>query len=193
MVRWLGVAALVCAAFGSSLARAENMMTTQSLSAGKLALGLEAQAGLVDGTPMLLNLHQSVGLRGGFDIYAREGIGLGDNRQGVYIGAGIKWTILSGRRDRPGLALLAGGHYFISNYGGADATFYVDYTISRVTPYLALDLNVDFPRDVDFKLGLLGGARIGVVQNVEWFIEGQVGFTGNPKNHLLATGPRIRI
>jgi hypothetical protein len=177
----------------SSLAHAEKMQTTGSLSAGRLALGAEFQAGLITGTPLELNLHEMVGLIGGVDIYATQGIQLRYDRD-VYIGAGIKWTILSGNHERPGVALLAGGHYLINNYAGADATIMVDYTIGRVTPLLGLDTKLDLPESgADFKVGLLAIVRIALVTNVAWFIEGEIGLSGEPKPTFISTGPKITI
>jgi hypothetical protein len=174
-------------------AHAEKMETTGSLSAGRLALGLEFQAGLVTGTPLELNLHEMVGLIGGVDIYATEGMQLRDNRN-VYIGAGIKWTILTMNHERPGIALLAGGHYITDAYAGADATIMFDYRIGRVTPLLGLDSKLDLPESgADLKLGLLAIVRIEVVTNVAWFIEGEIGLTGDPKPSFISTGPKITI
>lgn len=172
-------------------ARAENMQTAGSLSAGHMALGLEFQAGLVSGTPLVLNLHEMVGLASGVDLCARQGIGL--SSQPFYIGAGLKWTFLTSRHDRPGLALLAGGHYFVNEYGGADTTLLIDYTINTITGFLGMDINLDFPDGVDFKLGLYGGVRFALVRNVAWFIETGVGLTGNPKPHFISTGPKITL
>lgn len=188
---FIGIGALIAWLALPSSARAENMQTTSSLAAGRLALGLEFQAGLVSGTPIEMNLHEMVGLAGGVDLYARQGIGLSD--QPFYLGVGVKWTLQTGRRDRPGIAVLAGGHYFIDHYGGADVTLLLDFTVGRATPFVALDANLDFPDDVDLKLGLLGGVRIALVKNVAWFVEAGVGLTGSPRPHFVSTGPKITI
>ncbi|MBN1962947.1 MAG: hypothetical protein JW841_18595 [Deltaproteobacteria bacterium] len=176
-----------------SVAHAEKMQTTGSLSAGTLALGLEFQAGLITGTPLELGLHEMVGLKGGFDLYARQGIQLRDDRT-VYLGAGIKWTILTSNRQRPGVALLAGGHYWIDHWAGADGTIIFDYPIGRVTPLVGLDAKLDLPDSgAELRMGLLAIIRISVVTNISWFIEGEIGITGEPKSTFISTGPKITI
>ena len=49
----------------SQTAHAEFLDTTQSLQAGNLGLAGEFEAGLTDNSPLLLRLHQAVGLAGG--------------------------------------------------------------------------------------------------------------------------------
>jgi hypothetical protein len=189
--------ALASILLSAGAARAEIMQTSGSLPAGGLSLGAEFQAGVyASPAPWLLNLHEAVGLIGGVDLYAREGLGL--RNANFYVGAGVKWTPLTSRSDRPGIAILAGGHYVSSELAGADGSLLIDYTIKRVTPYLGLDTNLDFyssnnRNDVDFKLGLIGGARIGLVPHVAWYVEGGLGITGDPKPHFITTGPKITL
>jgi hypothetical protein len=191
-MRHLLIAGLLLA---SSTALAENMQTAGSLAAGDLALGAEFQAGLFQGNPLTLNLHESVGLRGGFDLYAREDIGMSNDAPNFYVGAGIKWTLMSNSRSRPGIAFLFGGHFYTdADIAGADAAFLLDFRVGRVTPFAGLDFNLEFfDNDAQLFLTINGGARISVATNVSWFVEGGLGVSGEPKRHYVVTGPRISI
>lgn len=196
-VRGILTTASVCTALLLFVAPASaaTMQTAGSLPAGKLSLGLELQADLIEGNPFSLGFHEVVGLAGGVDLYARECVGMntpGGASRPVYIGAGLKWTMLQGRRDNPGIALLAGGHYVFNSYAGADGALLIDYTIARVTPFLGLDANLDFDDEVAFRMGLIGGVRVAVVSNVHWYVEGGLGLTGS-REHYIATGPAISI
>jgi hypothetical protein len=188
------IAALVFATFVPE-AHAEYADTTGSLAPGSLSLAAEFQADMYEGTPFLLNIHESVGLASGLDLFLRQGLGLSD--QGFYFGGGIKWTLLgaSSRHSRPGVAAWFGGHGRTrGGGGGADATIAVDYPFRRLRPYLGLDANLEFrSNDVEFLLGLFGGVRISIVQNIAWFVEGGLGILGNPRPHFISTGPRIFI
>src|SRR5438874_2355909 len=116
---WLSLGCLVaCVAF-PALARAEILDTTGSRSAGELSLAGELQAGLSPGTPLSLNVHEAIGLAGGVDLVAKQGFGLSAPHD-VYLGAGLKWTLLHDKSNAPGLALWAGGHFLTgANVAGA--------------------------------------------------------------------------
>ena len=188
-------AALACAfLLVNRSARAEIDDTSRSLRAGQLSLAAGFQAGFVADThPLLVNVHEAIGLAGGLDLYARQAIGL--DEQPLYLGAGIRWTLVSGRRNRVGVGLFAGGHLLTDNGGaGADGTLLVDYSLGKVTPYGAFDLNINFrENDTDTQVGLIGGVRIFMVQNVYWLVEGGLGLAGQPKPHFISTGPRIYL
>ena len=177
-------------------ARAEYADTTSSLKAGSLSLAGEFQVDTFDPAAFGVNLHEAVGLASGVDLVLRQGIPISD--QGFYFGGGVKWTLLSAspRASRPGIAAYFGGHGNTAGWGGADAAIVVDYPFNRVRPYLGLDANLDFGRpgdDLVFALGLYGGARIALVTNVAWFVEGGLGILGRPRPHFISTGPRIYI
>ena len=195
MYRTLGslVVAVVLTAGSTGTARAEIMDTTGSLAAGQFSLGFELQAGLAQprSPTTLLNIHEAVGLAGGLDLYARQGISLGGGGS-LYFGAGIKWAILRDGKSGPGLALWGGGHVWTGGGGGGDATLLLDHRFGSVTPYFGADLNIEVGGgEVDTRLGLLGGVRIIIVQHVAWFVEGGVGIVGDPALTFLSTGPKI--
>lgn len=189
-------AAFALALLVAPSAGAEIMDTTASLGPGSVSLAAELQAALRSGTPMLINAHEAIGLVGGVDLTLRQGVGL-RNLDGVYLGAGVKWTLLSAssKRGRPGVATWVGGHFWSSgSIAGGDASIAIDYPIGRFRPYVGLDSNLEFSdNDVEFVIGFFGGLRIGIVKNVVWFVEGGLGLAGNPKPHFIATGPKILI
>ena len=176
-------------------ARAEYADTTASPRAGALSLAAEFQADVLHDTFMLVNLHEAIGLASGVDLVLRQGLPV--SGQGFYFGGGVKWTLLTGssKASRPGIAAYLGGHGRTGGSGGADAAILVDYSFGRVRPYLGLDANLDFgtPDDPSLSLGLYGGARIALVTNVAWFVEGGLGILGNPRPHFISTGPRVYI
>lgn len=176
-------------------AHAEYADTTASLRAGALSLAAEFQADVLNDTFMLVNLHEAIGLASGVDLVLRQGLPI--SGQGFYFGGGIKWTLLTGssKARRPGIAAYLGGHGRTGGSGGADAAILVDYSFSRVRPYIGLDANLDFgtPDDPAFSLGLYGGVRISLVTNVAWFVEGGLGILGTPRPHFISTGPRVYI
>ncbi len=176
-------------------ARAEYADTTSSLGPGHLSFATELQADVRTDWPLLLNLHESVGLAGGFDLVLRQGLPL--SGQGFYFGGAIKWTLLgaSTRASRPGVALWLGGHGRTGGgAAGVDATITVDYPFGRVRPYLGLDGNLELTSDdVELLLGLVGGAQIGLVSHVALFVEGGLGIIGDPEPHFISVGLRVTI
>ena len=175
---------------------AEYADTTASLKAGSLSLAGEFQVDTFDPAAFMVNLHEAVGLASGVDLVLRQGLPI--SGQGFYFGGGVKWALLSAssRASRPGIALYLGGHGSTGGWGGADAAITIDYPFARVRPYLGFDANLDFGRaddDLAFSLGLYGGARIALVTNVAWFVEGGLGILGRPRPHFISTGPRIYI
>lgn len=195
-VKTSSIAALALVLLVASSARAEIMDTTGSLGSGSLSLGAEAQAALREGTPMMINAHEAVGLLGGLDLTLRQSAGV-RHWDGFYLGAGVKWTLLSAssKRGRPGVATWLGGHFWTSgSVAGADASIAIDYPFGRFRPYIGLDSNLEFyDNDVEFAIGFFGGVRIGIVTNVVWFVEGGLGLAGTPKPHFISTGPKIYI
>lgn len=184
-------------------ARAENMMTTHSQPPGYPTFGAEFQAETQDGfrTGVLsAQVHESIGLVGGLDLFLRQGFYFPDNQPvNVYLGGGVKWTILSLNKKEgiPGLALAGGGHFVVNgDWGGADLTFLVDYRWGRWRPYISVDSELNFGRPgVEFRLGLIGGTRFTIVNHVTWFIEMGGGFTtrGPSGYGFISSGPHIFI
>lgn len=70
MSRRLSILAFTSFAVAPSVALAEYADTTASLGAGDLSLAAEFQADVRDNTPLLVNLHESVGLASGVDLSA---------------------------------------------------------------------------------------------------------------------------
>lgn len=182
---------VLSAAVAAPVQAAAVIDVTESLSPGDISLAAAFEAALVNGTPLSLGLFENVGLAGGLDLYAREGFGLSGSHP-FLLGVGVKWTILTDRRDRPGLALWVGGHYWSGSVAGADSTLVLEHHMGAVTPYAGIDAALDFySNDTDFKLGLLGGARIALGNRVGWFVEAGLGLLGVPHPHYIATGPRV--
>jgi hypothetical protein len=181
---------IIVTLLSASLARAEIMETTRPLKAGNITLGVEFEAGLQSPAPLMLNFHEAIGLAGRFDLALREGIAL--RTRDFYLGAAIKWTILLDSKDSPGLALWGGGHFLTSgSVGGVDATFMIDHTFDRFTPYLAADFNLDFSDTVDAKFGFIGGCKVSLHRFVALFVEGGLGLTGAPKPHFVSAGIKV--
>ena len=175
-------------------AEARLLDDTSALGPGHLSLALGAEAGIESPNPIRLELHERVGLVGGVGLYLDQYVGL-HNEPGARLGGGFKWTVLPGKAgQRPGLALWAGGFYQTARQrAAAQAAFMVDYSLGRVTPYAALDLDLWFDDGVDARTVLLGGVRVGIVPRVSLFAEAGVGLSGRAKDHLAAAGLRLRI
>ncbi len=170
---------------------AKIMDTTRSLGAGQFSLGGEFQA--TDGAGAGLNLHEEIGLRGGFDLVLDQQIGVTDSAPDFILGAGVKWTFLANTRNSPGLALWLTGIFNLdSDDAGFRAHFMVDNTWGKFTPYLALDLDIIFDGDADPAFSLLGGTRLGLVKNVSAFFEGGLGLT-DAATEFLSAGIRVNI
>jgi hypothetical protein len=190
LVSLASTAGLLCA----TAARAEVADTTASLGSGTLSFATELQAGVYESWPLMINLHEAVGLAGGFDLVLRQGLPLSGG--GFYFGGAVKWTLLhaSSRATRPGIALWLGGHGRTGGGGGGvDATIAIDYPFGRVRPYLGVDGNLEFRDDIDFLLGLILGAQISLVNHVALFVEGGLGIIGAPEPHFVAVGIRVYI
>ena len=177
----------------SQTAHAEFLDTTQSLQAGNLGLAGEFEAGLTDNSPLLLRLHQAVGLAGGVDLYLREGLFLGGSHAFLVAG-GAKWTFLSESAHRPGLALWIGGHYRTSGLAGADVQALIDKRFGRLTPFAGSHFWLDFGQGQSrANLRLIGGLRVAINSKVAWLVEAGLGLLGDPRPHFVSTGPRIAL
>lgn len=172
-------------------AGARILDTTRSARPGHVSLAVEGMFSLDDPNPIWLGLHERIGLANGLDLTLDQRFGLKDD-PGVRLGGAVKWTILSDARGRPGLGLWGGGFYDTGDdAAGLTASFMVDNTWGRFTPYAALDFDLWFLDDIDARFGLLAGVRVGVVKHLDFFAEGGVGLTGTRKNHFLSTGIRL--
>lgn len=177
----------------SAPARAEVLDTTRSLGAGHFRVSAGAEFGLSSPNPIRLDLQERLGLVGGLDLHLVQSIGL-HREPGARFGGGLKWTVLSNTKARPGIALWGGGFYQTARrVAGATGRFAIDYRFGRVTPYAALDLDLWFEDGVDTHLTLLGGARIGVVDHVGLFLEAGADLTGRRRDHLAAVGLALTI
>jgi hypothetical protein len=175
---------------GALTAHAEVQETPNSLSSGQLALGAEFQAA-PQPAPLSILLHQNVGLVGGLDLYAREGIPV-SQPQAFYIGGGLKWSLLHEKGNYPSLGIWIGGHYWTDGVAGADITALLGHEFHYASPYGGLKYDLDFGNQyVAQKLRLLVGVRIPVVNHLSWYVEGAVGLVGEPRPHFLSTGPRF--
>ncbi|MEL7305111.1 MAG: hypothetical protein AAGJ56_04690 [Myxococcota bacterium] len=176
----------------STPALAKISDTTRSRAPGQLSLGGEFEAGLADEAPLTLNLHQEVGLRSGLDLVLDQRLRISDG-DGALLAAGIKWTILNDNRRQPGLAAWFTGVYDTNTEdAGFRGHFMVDNTWGKFTPYLALDLDIIFRDDDTFTpFTLIGGSRIGLVRNVDLFVEGGLGL--NEDTEFLSAGLRVTL
>ncbi|MEM6533620.1 MAG: hypothetical protein AAF654_13425 [Myxococcota bacterium] len=190
--RLLGLCAIVSLTFSAGRAYAKISDTTRSLQAGQLSLGAEFQAGLADGTPLGLNLHEEIGLRSGLDLVLDQQLRVSEG-DGVLLAAGVKWTFLANTRKSPGLALWLTGFFDTGpDDAGFRGHFMVDNTWGKFTPYLALDLDIFFGDDTNTIFSLIGGTRVGLVKNVAAFFEG--GFSlDEDDQEFLSAGIRITL
>jgi len=173
-------------------AEAKLVDTTRGLGAGKLTLAVEGAAFIESPNPIYLNLHERVGLAGGVGLYLEQLIRF-QNSSSVRLGGGGKWTVLADNAERPGLALWLGGFYdFGPDAAGIAATFMIDNSFGRLTPYGALNLDAYFLDGIDPRLSLIGGLRLGLATNIDLFVEGGLGLTGrDPKDHFASAGLRL--
>ena len=174
-------------------AQAEYLDTTQSIPSGGLGLAGEFQAGLVHGSPLMLRLHQAVGLASGVDLYLREGFGLNGMHPFLFAG-GAKWTIWPHVGRRPGLAIWLGGHYETTGVAGPDVQVLVDRRFGRWTPFAGSHFWVDFGNETSqANLRLLGGVRYSLHARIAWLVEAGAGLLGDPGPHFVSTGPRLSL
>ena len=172
-------------------ARAEYQELPDSLGLGDWGIAGEFQANIEPGVPLEIILHENVGLVGGLDVFLRQDFPL--NGGDFMVGAGIKWTILH-KHNGPGLALWAGGHYYVKDFAGLNLAMLVDYRFSRLIPYAGLMYDMDFEGDgLRHKLRLALGLRIGIVEHFAWFVEAGIGLAQPPLPHFIATGPRFTL
>ncbi len=184
------LAALMLAALP---AQAKILDTTRSLGSGHVGGAAGVDFGLSTPNTIRLELHERVGLAGGVDLYFEQYMGL-RRESGLQVGAGLKWTLLSRKRDRAGFALRGGGLYHTgTEVAGLSATFLGDWSMGRLTPYAGLDLDAWFQNGVDSNFTLLGGARIAVVKHVGAFVEGGLALTGARQRNFLAVGLRLDL
>lgn len=165
--------------------------TTRSLKSGQVSLAAEFQAGLADGAPLTLNLHEEIGLRSGLDLVLDQQLRV-NNGDGLILAAGIKWTFITNTRRSPGLALWLTGLYDTgAEAAGFRGHFMVDNTWGSFTPYLALDLDILFTDEVFTPWTLIGGTRIRLVRNVAAFVEGGLGL--NEDTEFVSAGLRVTL
>ena len=190
--RLLGLCAIFSIVFIARAAEAKISDTTRSLQAGQLSLGAEFQAGLADGTPLGLTLHEESGLRSGRDLVLDQQLRISDG-DGVLLAAGVKWTFLANTRRNPGLAAWLTGFYDTErDDAGFRGHFMVDNTWGKFTPYLALDLDIFFGDNTETVFSLIGGTRVGLVKNVAAFFEG--GFSLDEEDQeFLSAGIRVTL
>lgn len=176
-------------------AAAKILDGTQSLAPGHISAALGAELSLEDPNPIRLEVKERIGLAGGVDLYLDQTIGL-HRDDGLRLGGGLKWTVvdLSTKRERPGVALWAGGFFHTGReVAGAAFTALVDYRFGRLRPYAGLDLDMWFDQGVDTRLTVLGGTRIAIVNHLGAYLEAGGGLTGRVRNHLVALGLRLDL
>lgn len=179
--------------FAAVPAEAKLLDTTSSLGPGHLGAAVGGEFALYAPNPIRLELHERVGLVGGLDLYLNQFVGL-HRESGLRLGGGLKWSLMSRKKNRPGLALWAGGFYQTQRKAaGAAASFMIDSQFGRLTPYAALDMDMWFENGVDTHFTLLGGTRIAIVKHVAAFLEAGGGLTGSRRNHFAALGLRLRL
>jgi hypothetical protein len=160
-------------------AHAEIMDTTGSLSSGHLGLGVELQAGLDDGLPLAIHLHEDLGLAGGVDLTVDQTIPLEGG--GVLLAIGGKWTLVHRGRSGAGFALWVQGFYDTGSEAlGPQSYLMLDFQAGRFTPYFAADARLTFLEgDGHFSFGVIGGSRIALGSSVGGFIEVGIGIEGS--------------